>query len=132
VAIAACALAALFAVLRNGTAILGPMGWIAFPVVMAAGFGAVVSWPSPLLSRIAASWPLASLGRISYSAYLYHLPLLLLFNAFLPSVTGGIAPILWAAIVVLVSAASFQFVERQFLSRIPGPARRATLQQDSP
>jgi hypothetical protein len=43
--------------------------------------------------------------------------LLLLFNAFLPSVTGGFAPILWAAIVLLVSAASFQLVERRYLSR---------------
>lgn len=117
VAIAAGALAALYAVLRSGTAILGQMGWIVFPVVMAVGFGAVVSWPSPLLSRLAVAWPLAPLGRISYSAYLYHLPLLLLFNAFLPSAEGGFAPILWIAIVVLASAASFRFVERRFLSR---------------
>ena len=117
VAIAAFALGGLYAVLRNGTAVLGQMGWIAFPVVLALAFGAVVSWPSPLLSRLAAAWPLASLGRISYSAYLYHLPVLLLFNAFLPTVTGWLAPILWGAIVVLVSAASFRFVERRFLSR---------------
>jgi peptidoglycan/LPS O-acetylase OafA/YrhL len=127
-AIAAGALAGLYAVLRNGTAILGQMGWIAYPVLMAAGFGAVVSWPSPWLSRLAAAWPLASLGRVSYSAYLYHLPLLLLFNAFLPSVAGGFAPMLWVAIVVLVSAASFRFVERPFLSRVVPqvPATRAS------
>jgi peptidoglycan/LPS O-acetylase OafA/YrhL len=93
------------------------MGWVAFPVVLAAGFAAIVSWPTVWLSKVAASWPLSSVGRISYSAYLYHLPLLLLFNAFLPSVTGGFAPILWAAIVLLVSAASFQLVERRYLSR---------------
>ena len=116
VVIAAGALAGLYTVLRNGTSILGQMGWVAFPVLMAVGFGAVVSWPSPLLSRIAAAWPLAALGRISYSAYLYHLPLLLLFNAFLPTMTGGFAPIFWVAVVVLVSAASFRFVERPFLS----------------
>jgi peptidoglycan/LPS O-acetylase OafA/YrhL len=99
------------------------MGWVAFPVVLAAGFAAIVSWPSLWLSKVAASWPLSSVGRISYSAYLYHLPLLLLFNTFLPSVTGGFAPILWVAIVVLVSAASFQLVELRYLSR--GTPRRS-------
>lgn len=111
---AAASVLGLYAVLRHGTAFLGEMGWVAFPVVLAAGFAAVVSWPSAWLSRVVATWPLSSLGRISYSAYLYHLPLLLLFNAFLPSVTGGIAPILWVAIVVLTSAVSFHLVERRY------------------
>jgi peptidoglycan/LPS O-acetylase OafA/YrhL len=117
VVVAVTAVLGLYAILRNGTSFLGQMGWVAFPVVLAVGFAAIVSWPSVWLSKVAASWPLSSVGRISYSAYLYHLPLLLLFNAFLPSVTGGFAPILWAAIVLLVSAASFQLVERRYLSR---------------
>jgi peptidoglycan/LPS O-acetylase OafA/YrhL len=117
VVVAAASVLGLYAVLRNGTSLIGQLGWVAFPVVLAAGFAAIVSWPSVGLSKVVASWPLSSVGRISYSAYLYHLPLLLLFNAFLPSVTGGFAPILWAAIVLLVSAASFQLVERRYLSR---------------
>jgi len=117
VGVAAASCVALYAVLRNGTSLLGQLGWAAFPVVLAAGFAAIVSWPSDLLSKVAASWPLSALGRISYSAYLYHLPLLLLFNAFLPSVTGGFAPVLWMTIVVLVSAASFRLVEMRYLSR---------------
>ncbi len=117
VVVAAASVLGLYAILRNGTSLIGQLGWVAFPVVLAVGFAAIVSWPSDVLSKVAASWPLSSVGRISYSAYLYHLPLLLLFNAFLPSVTGGLAPILWVAIVVLVSAASFQLVELRYLSR---------------
>jgi len=115
--VAAASVLGLYAILRSGTSFLGQMGWVAFPVVLAAGFAAIVSWPSDLLSKMTSSWPLSSVGRISYSAYLYHLPLLLLFNAFVPSVTGGLAAILWVAIVVLVSAASFQLVELRYLSR---------------
>lgn len=117
VGVAVASVLALYAILRNGTSFLGQIGWVAFPVVLAVGFAAIVSWPSDLLAKPAASWPLSTMGRISYSAYLYHLPLLLLFNAFVPSVTGGIAAILWVAIVVLVSAASFQLVEMRYLSR---------------
>jgi peptidoglycan/LPS O-acetylase OafA/YrhL len=124
VVVAVASVLGLYAILRNGTSFLGQMGWVAFPVVLAAGFAAIVSWPSDLLSKVAASWPLSSVGRISYSAYLYHLPLLLLFNAFLPSVAGGIAAILWVAIVVLVSVASFRLVELRYLSR--GVPREAT------
>jgi peptidoglycan/LPS O-acetylase OafA/YrhL len=92
--------------------------------VLAAGFAAIVSWPSLWLSKVAASWPLSSVGQVSYSAYLYHLPVLLLFNAFLPSVTGWFAPILWVAIVLLVSAASYQFVELRYLT--PGVSQGAS------
>ena len=114
---AAAAVLGLYAVLRNGTALLGQMGWVAFPMLIAVGFAAVVSWRSPVLSRLAASWPLAALGRISYSAYLYHLPVLLLFNAFLPGAGGWFAFPLWFAIVVLGAAVSYRFVELPYLRR---------------
>ncbi len=62
VVIAGGALLGLYAVFRNGTSILGAMGWIVFPLLIAIAFAAVVSWPSPLLSRVVASAPLAGWG----------------------------------------------------------------------
>ena len=129
VAIAAGVVFGLYATFRHGTSILGSMGWIVFPLLIAAAFAAVVSWPSPWLSQAAAFAPLAALGRISYSAYLYHLPLLLLFNAYMTSVAGVFPPILWIVIVILVADASFRFVESTFLRRagrqgIPDEVRR--------
>jgi peptidoglycan/LPS O-acetylase OafA/YrhL len=106
----------LCAILRQGTALLGDMGWAAFPIVIAVGFGAVVSWPSAWLSRVVANRALAWVGKVSYSAYLYHLPVLLLFNYLLPGFGAMTAFGLWVAVVLGVSAVSFRFVEKPFLA----------------
>jgi peptidoglycan/LPS O-acetylase OafA/YrhL len=108
---------ALYFVLRNGTAILGDLGWAAFPVVIAVGFGAIVSWPSDWLSRMVANPPLAWAGKVSYSAYLYHLPALLLFNHFLPGFGAVVAFAAWVALVLGISAASYRYVESPYLAR---------------
>ncbi len=117
VSVFAVATVGLYAVLRSGTSFLGQVGWLAFPVLIAVALGAVVSWPSAWLSRAAACAPIAALGRISYSAYLYHLPLLLLFNAHVPGTEGWSGFPLWVAAVLLVAAASFRYVERPYLAR---------------
>jgi len=122
--IAAGSLFGLYIVFRNGTSILGSIGWVVFPLLIAAAFAAVVSWPSPLLSRLVASAPMAGLGRISYSAYLYHLPVLLLFNAYLPGIDAVVAFLAWMALVLGISAASYRFVEVPYLSRSRGATRQ--------
>lgn len=128
VVIAGGALLGLYAVFRNGTSILGAMGWIVFPLLIATAFAAVVSWPSPLMSQLVASGPLAGLGRISYSAYLYHLPVLLLFNAYMPGTDAAISFLSWVAVVLGISTASYRFVEVPYLTR----ARKATVQNVGP
>ncbi|MBL0141054.1 MAG: acyltransferase [Betaproteobacteria bacterium] len=120
IAIAAGAVSGLGVILRYGTSTLGSLGWIIFPLLIATAFASVVSWPSPGLSRIVAAPPLAALGRISYSAYLYHLPALLLFNANLPGARGWLAFPLWFAVVILVSTASYRLVEAPYLLRWRG------------
>lgn len=110
----------LYAILRNGTSLLGDLGWVAFPAVIAMGFGAVVSWPSDWLSQAVANRPLAWVGKVSYSAYLYHLPVLLLFNYFLPGFGALTAFAVWVALVLGISAVSFRFVESPYLARKPG------------
>ena len=117
VAILVSAVLGLYTTLRYGTSILGSSGWVAFPVLIALGLAAVVSWPSPWLSRLAASRPLAAVGRVSYSAYLYHLPVLLLFNAYLPGTGPVVSFLAWMAVVLGISAASYRFVELPYLSR---------------
>jgi len=118
--VAVAAVWGLYAILRNGTSLLGDLGWVAFPVVIAVGFGAVVSWPSEWLSKVVANRPLAWVGKVSYSAYLYHLPVLLLFNYFLPGFGSPLAFALWVVLVLGSSAVSFRFVERPYLGRRPG------------
>ncbi len=115
-ALAALAAWALHGILRGGTAFLGEMGWAAFPVVLAAGFGAIVSWRSPAMARIAGAAPLAWMGRVSYSAYLYHLPLLLLLNAHAAGTDGALAPLAYLATVLAAAAASYRLVERPYLA----------------
>ena len=115
-AVAALAAWALHGILRGGTAFLGEMGWAAFPVVLAAGVGAIVSWRSPALERLAGARPLAWMGRVSYSAYLYHLPLLLLLNALAAAAGGVLAPLAYLTAVLAAAAASYRFVERPYLA----------------
>lgn len=116
VVVAAASAYGLYAVLRNGTAILGDLGWVAFPLVIAVGFGAVVSWPSAWLSRVVANAPLAWVGKVSYSAYLYHLPVLLLFDHFLPGFGAIFAFGGWVALVLGISAVSYRYVELPYLA----------------
>ncbi len=118
--VAVAALLGLHAVLRNGASFLGQMGWIAFPVLIAAGLGAVVSWPSVWLAQVVSLRPLAALGRVSYSAYLYHLPVLLLFNQFLPRIGEAIAFVVWFVIVTGIAAVSYWWAEVPYLARRRG------------
>ena len=110
-AIASAAVGGLLFTLLHGTSILGGLGWIVFPLLIAAVVVAVASMPSTWLSGLVASPPLAALGRISYSAYLYHLPLLLLFNAFLPGTEAFPPFVLWLLAVLGVATASYRLVE---------------------
>ena len=113
-AIATCT-GLLFAVLSGGTSSLGQHGWAAYPLLIAGMFAAIVAWPSPLLSRMMAVKPLTMLGRVSYSAYLYHLPMLLLFNAFVPGAGAAFAFILWLVAVLVAAGLSYRFVEAPYL-----------------
>ena len=72
---------------------------------------------------------LAFIGRVSYSMYLYHLPLLLLLNKYAPAALGGLAFPCYLATVVGVAAISFRYVEQPFMrgkharlaeKRVPG------------
>ena len=70
-------------------------------------------------AALVATAPLLFLGRISYSAYLYHVPLLLLWNRF--HILDGSAFSLpaYLATLIALAAPSYHFVERPFMRRRP-------------
>jgi peptidoglycan/LPS O-acetylase OafA/YrhL len=59
---------------------------------------------------------LAFVGRVSYSAYLYHLPLLLVMQKYLAPAGASFA-LAYLALVLFVAWISWRFVERPFLAR---------------
>ena len=67
------------------------------------------------LANALARGPLAFAGRISYSAYLYHVPLLLLWNAYARGVEAWISLPAYLATLTLVSWTSWRYVEQPFL-----------------
>jgi peptidoglycan/LPS O-acetylase OafA/YrhL len=59
--------------------------------------------------------------------YLYHLPLLLLFNTYAPAALGGFAFPCYFGIIVATATASFHFIERPFMR---SPRRAMTRPRD--
>jgi peptidoglycan/LPS O-acetylase OafA/YrhL len=92
------------------------------------GFTVINIWAATLIStclqRTSPSIlnfpPLVFLGRISYGAYLYHIPLLIVYayylrpmNAF--SIRGFAIFVIWFANVIIISWLSFRLIELPFL-----------------
>jgi len=105
------------------------------------GFGVIGIWAATLILTCLQGTapfilnfpPLVFLGRISYGAYLSHLPLLGVYmyylqpiNAF--SIRGLVIFVIWFASVILVSWLSFRFIELPFLrfkNRLGGRAQNS-------
>ena len=115
-AIAAVALGLLYRIHAPAGAILGEFTWFLIPVCLGTAMLALVSRGMPLARPLLANPPLAFVGRISYSVYLYHLPLLLLWNAFAPPLGWFTLPA-FLSLVLLAGWLSYRFVERPFLPR---------------
>lgn len=101
-------IAASLFVVTPESAFPGP--WAALPVlasalVIAAGTGGDQRFLAPLTNPIS-----RYLGDISYSLYLWHFPLIIFMEALLPA-EGPLYYVLVLAAIVLVSAASYHFIE---------------------
>ena len=132
-ALAVGALASLYAALAGGAAFFGEHAGFVFPILMAIFIWAAVSRNPAWGGRLLGMPPLAFIGRVSYSMYLYHLPLLLLFNKYMPGGLDGFAFPCYFAIVVGVGMISFRYVEQPFMG--PKRARQSSatnLQKSSP
>ena len=70
-------------------------------------------WPA----RLVAIAPLPFVGRVSYSAYLYHLPLLLLWNRFHILDGSALSLPVYIATLLAVAALSYHYVEAPYMRR---------------
>ena len=98
----------------------GDLGWLVIPAGLGiAMFGAVSR--APAVARVLlANPPLVFVGRVSYSAYLYHLPLLLVLNKYAPSEGSWLAFPAYLTGVLAFAWLSFRFVEQPYMhSRKP-------------
>jgi peptidoglycan/LPS O-acetylase OafA/YrhL len=112
---AAASLALLYWLYAGGGAVVGEMSWLVSAIAMAAAMTAIVSTRIPVGNVLFANRPIQFVGRVSYSAYLYHLPLLMLANHFVPTQDGWAVFPAYVAGVLGVSWISWRFVERPFM-----------------
>jgi peptidoglycan/LPS O-acetylase OafA/YrhL len=108
----AAALAALLRYLGSGVAVWGDYTWLLSTLCLGALLFAAAAGKGPVARALLTRGPLAFLGRISYSAYLYHLLVLAVLlkhaDAF-PRI--AVFPIFLAATVAL-SWLSWRFIEQ--------------------
>jgi peptidoglycan/LPS O-acetylase OafA/YrhL len=138
--------------LERTVVVIGPLGLAGLAIVAVtgngvwglrsldvAGFGqtalasvAVVAWVAlerhGFLARLLAIRPLVFLGKLSYGIYLWNLILMFVFVHFAghkPGQSHYLIP--WLAILVLVSWASYRFVETPLRLRFAPPHQHAVL-----
>jgi len=127
--LAGCSVLGLYAVLAGAASWLGEQGWILIPLAMAVAIWAAISRRPAWGHGLFGAAPLAFIGRISYSMYLYHLPLLYLFNKYAPATLGGFAFPCYFGVLLATSTTSFHFIERPFMrnsGRVTTPTLDAT------
>jgi peptidoglycan/LPS O-acetylase OafA/YrhL len=117
--LAAAGLAFLYVIHIPGSFRFGLPAWLAVAVALALPFVALVARGTPVTGALLANPPLAFLGRISYSAYLYHLPVLLALDRHAALPPAALAP-LYLALVTAVAWASWRCVEAPFMRSGPG------------
>ncbi len=112
----AFALLGLYSVYGHVGPVLGDATWIIVPLAFGLAFFALAANDRAGTHPILGGGPLAFLGRVSYSAYLYHLPVLALWNAFVPA-SGWVSLPLYLATVGAIAWVSWRYVELPFLRR---------------
>jgi peptidoglycan/LPS O-acetylase OafA/YrhL len=114
--LAALALAFLYQVHIPGSFRLGLPAWFAVALALGTAMLALVSTGNRVATRFLSFPPIAFAGRISYSAYLYHLPVLLVMQRHAP---GDHVLALPAYLVVVTGLAwlSWRYVELPFMLR---------------
>ena len=111
----ALALAALLAYLGSGVAVWGEQTWILSALCLGTLLFAAVAGRGPVVEALLAKGPLALLGRISYSAYLYHLLALVVLIKFAGALAPGIVFPAFVAATVALAWLSWRFVEQPLM-----------------
>ncbi len=99
-------------------------GFLLVSMSCAAVVASVIKAPAGVVPRLLATWPLRSLGRISYGVYLWYWPVLLVVSQ---QRTGlGLWPLFaWRVAITVVLAAISYFLVEQPIRRGALPWRRA-------
>jgi peptidoglycan/LPS O-acetylase OafA/YrhL len=118
----------LVAILALLVATSGRLGGGLPNLVVACAGTAILLWPGErptLVARALSARPIAFVGKISYSLYLWHWPLLVLYvHYFLLGMSPGNWELLaYLAILLVVSIASWRLVELPFRAWRPTPFR---------
>ncbi len=87
-------------------------GFTAVAVFAAVTVGDLRTNPQSLVARVLATRPLASLGRVSYSAYLWHWPVFLVFTEERVGVSGASLVFVRCGIAITIAYLSFFALER--------------------
>jgi len=120
---ATCALAVLYWSIAIDGRTLGDLHWIVAPACLGVLLFRAVTTEWEPARRVLSGGPLAFAGRVSYSAYLYHLPLLLVWNARVaPQPSWASLPLYFGALGA-ISWLSWRFIEQPFLNASPPRAR---------
>lgn len=112
--------------------VLGEYMWIATTIALAVLLLAAANGTGFLATHVLARGPLAFCGRVSYSAYLYHFPLLLLWSRYAAKEFPAWASFpAYLAIVFAIAWLSWRYVERMPLTRAH-PARGSASPRPGP
>jgi peptidoglycan/LPS O-acetylase OafA/YrhL len=98
--------------------LLGGESWVLRPLALGALLYWAASRGGPFVDRLLARGALAAAGRVSYSAYLYHLPLLILANQYLVGAPAWLVIPVYLATTAAISWLSWRYVEQRFLRGI--------------
>ena len=116
-------LAACVLVLRNSGEAYYLGGSTVVAVAAAALVGSLTASGASPLGR-GLSWaPAVGLGRISYSAYLWHWPVIITLSERRTGLSAPLLWVLWFAVTVVLSLASHRWVERRGMSLRLSPGR---------
>jgi peptidoglycan/LPS O-acetylase OafA/YrhL len=120
--VAGAALCVLYWLYAGGSGHIGEMAWLFSIVSMAIAMSALVCVDTPVSRALLANPALGFVGKVSYSAYLYHLPILLVINRFWPEVDNPGVFLSYVATALGVAWLSYRCVELPFM-RKRGAAR---------
>jgi peptidoglycan/LPS O-acetylase OafA/YrhL len=124
--VAASAIGVVWFVHCPGHWLLGEFTWVLVTIALGLAMLSLVSRGVPEARGLLANRPLLFAGRVSYSAYLYHLPVLLLWNAYAPELRGWpFAFPLYLAAVLAIAWLSYRYVELPALTRASASRRGA-------
>ncbi len=113
-ALALAALAILYWVLAYGGLVAGGLTWLYIPAALGLVLHAAATCDTRLVRTLLCNAPLRFAGRVSYSAYLYHLPLLVLWNTYPPPLPPWANAPAYALAALAIAWLSWRFVELPF------------------